>query len=214
MIASTVGKRAYLDTSLLVPYAIGPSDFFFPQSRVIFSEAQQGKFKLVVSHFALQETLHTLRRLRLEDLIKRSGLVQRQKLIDLVKRKDFVDDAEKKSWEAFRKIVDPVTADKVHFEVDGEEEYDSQLFVNGLASLAKTFGNMLIHSDNCQFCKDDMKCIRCGNGLRFRYRAVNAPDITHTFIAISLRCDELLTADQGFKELQLQGLPLRIRVFE
>jgi predicted nucleic acid-binding protein len=213
-VTSPVPRRAYLDTSLLVPYALGPTDSNFQRSRGIFGEAEKGKLKLIVSHFALQETLHTLRRLKLEDVIRRSGLRQRQKLIEFVNGKEFLEDAKKKSWEAFRRIVEQVTADELHFEVDGEEEYDSQLFVKGLESLTKTFGSVRIYPDNCQFCSDNMECLQCGNEARIHYKAINAPDLTHTFIAISLGCDEILTADKGFKELQNQALPIKITVFE
>lgn len=200
----SVSPLAYVDTNLFVSYALGEErDAGFQIAQKLFGEVSQGKYVVLVSHFALSEALHTLRKIATEQVFKEAnnGLSQAE-LWDLANSKWFRQEVKDRSLKAFKAIIECITNDSEHFRIgDFKTVYSEEMFHKALKTLSEGLGEFRVYSVRCPKCGSRIACDRCGSDSEIAYKSVNAPDLTHLLISTSLGCKYLFTMDKYFSKI-------------
>lgn len=210
-------EKVYIDTNILINYSLGEAkverEEHFAIAKKVFEDAIHGNYVIAISHFLLSETLHALRNIATRSAFKEfgQGLNQRQ-LIKIANSKDFQDEINRRSWNAFREVIDKVTRDPKHFLLETEQQtYSGTLFQQGLSILTTTFGDLRVFRYRCKMCDNYMICFDCSTNSEIVYKAVNAPDLTHVSIAQTLGCSRFLTMDKYFDKIA-NKVPIKIEV--
>ena len=210
-------ERVYVDTNILVSYALGREraehiDEYLDAKKV-FEEAENGKYRIVVSNFVLSETLHALRNVITDDIYSDKGCgLSQQELIDMADSKEFSEKVIKESMKAFRDVVSKLTSDSKHFSIEDEDQkYTKKVFEDGLKVLIKSFGIFKVFRFRCEACNQYISCNGCRTNSKIYYKGVNAPDLAHIFISVNLECKKFLTADKGFEKIA-DNVPIAIEI--
>jgi len=200
----SVSPLAYVDTNLFVSYALGEErDAGFQIAQKLFDEVSQGKYVVLVSHFALSETLHALRNIATVQIFKEAnnGLSQAE-LWNLAKSERFRQEVNDRSLKAFKAIIECITNDPKHFRIgDFKTVYSEEMFYKALKTLSEGLGEFRVYPVRCPKCDSRITCDRCGSDSVIAYKSVNAPDLTHLLISTSLGCKYLLTMDKYFSKI-------------
>lgn len=205
---------AYVDTNILVSYALGENDERFHIVEPLFEDAFRGKFVLHISHFVLSETLHTLRKIATEQVYRElSGDYSQSDLIALVNSSTFKDKVRDRSFKAFKTIIDIITKDPDHFKVEEPEKlYSEKIFKEGLGLLSELFGEFRVYRYRCAKCDSYLSCDTCGFDCEISYKAINAPDVTHVLISSALGCECFYTMDKYFSHIPREKVKSEIIV--
>ena len=205
---------AYVDTNILVSYALGENDERFHIVEPFFEGVFQGKFVLHISHFVLSETLHTLRKIATEQVYRElSDTYSQRDLIALVDSPTFKYQVRDRSFKAFKTIIDIITKDPDHFKVEGAEKlYSEKMFKEGLEILSELFGEFRVYRYRCAKCGSYLGCDTCGFDCEISYKAINAPDVTHVLISSALECEYFYTMDKYFSHIPRERVKSEIVV--
>jgi len=205
---------AYVDTNILVSYALGENDKRFHVIEPFFEDVFKGKFVLHITHFVLSEALHTLRNIATEQVYRElSGTYSQSELIKLVNSSSFKNEVRDRSLKAFKTIIDIITKDTDHFKIeDSEKLYSEKMFEDGLEILSELFGEFRIFRFRCAKCDSYLNCNKCGFNSEVSYKAINAPDITHALMSSALKCEYLYTTDKYFSYIPKEKVKSKIIV--
>lgn len=198
-----VTEKVYIDSSILVSYALGEKDNRYHMAKRVFEEAMVGRYKIVISNFLLAETLQAIRGAVTRDTFKYldDGLTH-YRLIEIANSQEFKNTVMKKSEKAFSEIVDRITKDPSHFTIEPpDQEYSGEVFLKCLSVLISTFGVFRVYRSRCEKCGKTVPCEKCKTESEIAYKAANTPDLIHISIAESLGCDRLKTMDQYFENV-------------
>ena len=199
MVTRITTEKVYIDTNILVSYAMGPDDRDYLKAKKVFDGAIQGNYVIVASNFMLTEALNTLRNVITEDKYQslNHGITQGE----LIKKADsvtFMTEIERESMESFKEVVDLMTTDSKHFLFEENSSYSGIIFQNSLAMLSGIFGIFRVYRFRCDKCNEYNPCQTCKTNSSLVYKAVNAPDLLHIQIAQTLGCTRFVTMDKGF----------------
>jgi predicted nucleic acid-binding protein len=205
---------AYVDTNILVSYALGENDKRFQTVEPFFNDVYQGKFVLYISHFTLSEALHTLRNIATVEVYRElSERYSQNDLITLVNSSNFRNEVKDRSLKAFKTIIDIITRDPDRFKiVEPEKVYSEKMFVEGLEILSELFGEFRVYRYRCKKCDSYLDCDACGFNCEISYKAINAQDVTHALISSTLECKYFYTMDQYFSRIPKQKVKSEIIV--
>lgn len=205
---------AYVDTNILVSYALGENDKRFHMVEPFFRNVYQGKFVLHISHFTLSEVLHTLRNIATAEVYRElSDGYSQSDLIALVSSPTFKNKVRDRSLKAFQTIIDIITRDPDRFKiVEPEKLYPEKMFVEGLGMLSELFGEFRVYRYKCKKCDSYLDCDSCGFNCEISYKAINAPDVTHALISSTLECKYFYTMDQYFSRIPREKVKSEIVV--
>lgn len=195
---------AYVDTNILVSYALGEEkDERFHVVEKFFADVLKGQYIVVISHFVLSETLHTLRNIATNQVYKElKNQCSQDDLIKLVNSSNFRNDVNDRSMKAFKIIIDIITRDPDHFKLEEYEvPYSEKMFEDGLKILSEVFGDFRVYRYRCPKCEAYLGCDTCGFDCEVVYKAINAPDVTHALISSYLLCDYFFTMDKYFSKI-------------
>jgi predicted nucleic acid-binding protein len=194
-------NSAYVDTNILVSYALGPMvDQRFRLVEGFFNDVINGKYLVVVSNFALQEAIHTFRNIAIDQLYKElNEHYSKAELWTLVKSQEFRQEVNDRSMKAFRTIIDIITSDPKHFKIgDLSTFYPEKLFHDGLNLLTMRMGDIKVYPHCCRKCSSTIVCDDCGFDSEIVYKSINAPDVTHIIISGELGCKYFFTMEKDF----------------
>lgn len=92
-----VTEKVYIDSSILVSYALGEKDNRYHMAKRVFEEAMVGRYKIVISNFLLAETLQAIRGAVTRDTFKYldDGLTH-YRLIEIANSQEFKNTVMKK----------------------------------------------------------------------------------------------------------------------
>lgn len=191
---------AYVDTNILVSYALGENDRGFHRVEPFFRDVYQNKFVLHISHFTLLEALHTLRNIATAEVYRElSDKYSQDNLIALVNSPTFKNKVRERSFKAFQTIIDIITRDPERFKIaEPEKSYSEKMFMDGLEILSELFGEFRVYRYRCKKCDSYLDCDACGFNCEISYKAINAPDVTHLLMSSTLECKYFYTMDQYF----------------
>lgn len=195
---------AYVDTNILVSYALGDEkDERFHIAEKFFGDVLLGKYVVLVSNFVLSETLHTLRNIATEQVFKEIKTKRSQRdLIELANSSEFRKEVNDRSLKAFKTILEYITTDPDHFKIgDLKTTYSEEMFSNALRILSENFGIFRVYRYRCPKCDSKIDCTYCGFNCEIVYKSINAPDVTHVLMSSSLGCKYLFTMDQYFSKI-------------
>ena len=204
-------KRSYLDANVLVKLWQGD-----PVVDPFFREVEDGICRVFVSHFAFAEVRHTIKKIVLEDMAR--SLSRDRGILDAeLARPDFASDFTTQSASMYATVVDLITSN----EPDLAEreiryfEYPQDMFFHSNEVLTAIRGEYRAFDMECPRCgRRSVTCSACGTSSEPVLKAVNVQDILHVQIAKSQRCDELVTAEKAFTELEDEARPLEIRILK
>jgi|SRR3989304_2871173 len=194
-------NSAYVDTNILVSYALGPTvDQKFCLAENFFKEVLAGKYLVVISNFTLQEAIHAFRNIAIDQLYKELGRnYTRGELWSLVKSPSFRQEANDRSMKAFQTIIDIITSDSTHFRIgDNNTVYPERLFYEGLKLLTGRMGDIRVYPHSCRKCNSNIVCDNCKFDSEIAYKSINAPDLTHILISGELGCKYFFTMEKDF----------------
>jgi len=205
---------AYVDTNILVSYALGENDKRFHAVEPFFEDVYQDKFVLHISHFTLLEALHTLRKMATDEVYRElSDGCSQSDLITLVNSPAFKNEVKDRSFKAFKTIIDIITRDPDRFKiVEPEKLYSEKMFTEGLGILSEVFGEFRVYRYRCKKCDSYLDCDACGFNCEISYKAINASDVTHVLISSTLECKYFYTMDQYFSRIPREKVKSEIVV--
>ena len=206
---------AYVDTNILISYALGDKkDERFQIAKKIFEECLQGKYILVLSHFVYSEALHALRNISTKEVFREIKNRRNQKdIIKMANSSEFRKKVNDRSLESFRIIIDKITNDPDHFRVEKPEtSYSGKMFLEGLKILSRNFGEFRVYRYRCPKCDSYLNCEKCGFYCEIAYKSINAPDVTHVLISTALGCTYFFTMDQYFSRIPKEEFQTEIVV--
>ncbi|MGA3059801.1 MAG: hypothetical protein ABSD92_05465 [Candidatus Bathyarchaeia archaeon] len=192
-------EKVYIDTNILVSYALGPNDDDYLRAKNVFDQAIRENHIIMVSNFMLTEALNTLRNVITED--KYQSLVHgvtQTALIAMADSVEFKKVVAEESMTSFSNVVDLMTKDAQHFKFEENTKYDGVIFQNFLALLSGLFGIFRVYRFRCDKCEQYNPCQTCKTSSSIAYKAINAPDLLHVQIAQTLGCTKFVTMDKGF----------------
>jgi len=211
---SSEAEEIYADTNILVSYVLGHKDRNFEVADELFKDVANGKYRMMISNFALMETLHALRviitRIEYQEL---SNNLSQQDMIRIANSKKFKDRVNGKSMRAFQVIIDKITRDPKHFsfEPDGVT-YSGDVFSTGLQILLTTSGLIRVYRFRCRKCNSYTICSKCNTDSEIVYKEANAPDLTHLLISEGLDCKLFFTMDKYFANIPMKDRQVEVRV--
>ncbi|HEX9863243.1 MAG TPA: hypothetical protein VGB11_08205 [Candidatus Bathyarchaeia archaeon] len=194
-----ITEKVYIDTNILVSYALGPNDDGYLKAKNVFDQAVKENHTIMVSNFMLTEALNTLRNVITEDKYQSlaHGVTQTA-LIAMADSEDFKKDIADESMKSFSDVIDLMTRDSQHFKFEENTKYDGVIFQNSLALLSGLFGIFRVYRFRCDKCEQYNPCSTCRTTSSIVYKAINAPDLLHVQIAQTLGCTKFVTMDKGF----------------
>lgn len=204
----------YPDTNILVSYSLGEKDKNFELAERLFQDVENGKYRMIISNFALMETLHALRaiitRIKYQELEDR--LSQRD-LIEIANSEEFTNVVNEESMKAFKTIIDKITSDSQHFSFEPNGmAYSGEMFSRGLQLLLATKGSFRVYRFRCQKCDSFLRCSNCNVNSEVVYKEANAPDLIHLFISELLQCKTFFTMDKYFASIPLKDQRIKVEV--
>lgn len=205
---------AYVDTNVLVSFALGEKDERFHVVEPFFDEVSQKNLVIHISRFVLSEALHALRNIATTQVYRElSNKCSQRELIDLVNTSDFKNKVRDRSLEAFKTIIDLITRDPDHFKLEEPEtSYSEKIFKDGFEILSEIFGEFRVYRFQCPKCDSFLNCNSCGFDCKIHYKGINAPDITHALISSSLKCQYFVTADKYFSLFPKDRIKSEIKI--
>lgn len=211
----SMDNSAYVDTNILVSYALGPTvDSRYDLVKDFFNDVFAGKYLVVVSNFVLQEAIHTFRNIAIAQMYKElEKTYSKDDLWKLVKSPEFRQEVNDRSMKAFKTIVDIVTKDTEHFKLgDSRTVYPESLFYEGLKQLTGRMGDIRVYSHSCRKCDTHIRCYKCGFAYEIAYKSINAPDITHLLISGELGCKYFFSMEKDFANVNPNSVKSKIVV--
>jgi predicted nucleic acid-binding protein len=205
---------AYVDTNILVSYALGPeADQRFNLADAFFKDALAGKYVIVVSNFALQEAIHTFRNIAIDQLYKKlKRAYSRTELWTMVTSSDFRQEVNNRSMVAFQTIINIITSDPKHFKIgDMSTIYSEKMFYDGLKLLTGRMGDIKVYPHSCRKCFTNIVC-KCGFDSEIVLKSINAPDVTHVLISGELGCTYFFTMERDFGNIDPKSVKSKIIV--
>lgn len=205
---------AYIDTNILISYALGDKDKRFHIAKKIFEDVLQDKYTIVISNFVLSEALHALRNIATKEVFKKiKSKTSQSELIKIANSSDFRRKVIDRSLEAFKIIIEYITSDPDHFRIEkSETSYSEKIFSEGLRVLSRNFGVFRVYRYRCPKCGSYLNCAKCGFNCEIAYKSINAPDVTHALVSDSLECDYFFTMDQYFSRIPKEEFHMEIVV--
>jgi len=204
---------AYIDTNILISYALGEEkDTRFHIAKRVFEDVLQGKYAVVISHFVLSEALHALRNIAIKEVFKEiENTPSQQDLINIANSSEFRKKVNDRSLAAFKTIVERITSNPNHFRINAPEtSYSEKIFSKGLKILSQNLGIFRVFGYKCRRCDSRMECDNCGVNSEIVYKSVNAPDVTHVLVSDSVQCDYFFTMDKYFGNIPKEEFKTKI----
>jgi len=177
-------KKTYIDTNVLVSYAIGPEKEprEYPKAKAIFEDIKQGKFVGVISTLTLIELKGVIRTLLGYD---REGL----ETMPQNKQSDFIKSKADELYNAL--LAELLQLPYIKFEKGRQSNFQ--------AVLDSSFDIMNEIKGDIRFYD---KCGTCGAPYKSsKHKQILVADILHALLAKDTGCDSLITFDKGFKKL-------------
>lgn len=174
-------KKIYLDTNIIVAYALGPEKekFHYPKAERIFKQIEKGEFIGVVSTLTLTELIGVLR-----THIGR----ERDKMIIIEEKKqnDHVKNTAKNAYDLMFNLL--LQMENIKIEEGSTTNFQS-ILNDGLDLIKDSNGFQKFHR-KCGICRQEYKSSN--------FKQILIADILHALLAKNTKCDELFTFDGGF----------------
>lgn len=179
---------AYLDANILIAYTLGPriERRNYPFAQRVFTNISNGVYTGLISNLVLVEILNVFRRMKGGEF---------RHLRSLPSDKDRLHYIKSESDSMFQILVASLMQAGTQIQFTNCNNIDaSKIFDTCIGLLNNALGKVDFHYNECQVC-----------GSRFdysRYKGLGPVDLSHVFLAKELGCDQLITLDQCFEEIQ------------
>ena len=167
-------KRVYYDSNVWVSYMRGSRDRFFSMCSPLFDRVERGLVFVVVSHLAMAETIHALRKLTTDEFKPTFGATG-----DHAKIQSECESVGKRLVEYVNSLVDNKNAEIVN--------YSDALFEHHSRVLSKI--------------SDYSGRITGGLKSKYRYAGLGHADIEHAYLASYAKVPEFYSTDKAFDAL-------------
>ncbi|NQT09088.1 type II toxin-antitoxin system VapC family toxin [Candidatus Bathyarchaeota archaeon] len=179
---------AYLDANILIAYILGPTKERrnYPFAQRVFTDIGNGVYSALISNLVLVEILNALRRIKGREYRHLSSLPSDNDCLQYIKTE---------SDSIFQNLVTTLmqVGKQIQF-TDCDKINARTVFDMGLNILNRTTGKIAFRYNVCGNC-------RTRNNYS-NFSGLGPIDISHIFLAKELGCDQLITLDQGFEEVQ------------
>jgi predicted nucleic acid-binding protein len=184
-------QKAFLDTSIIISYMLGPDGSTFDKVKQLFSKAKKEKWELFVSHFCILEGLCAIRRQVTH--IKTKGFADVGYLPEKLRR-SIKDEVMKASTEYVDRITQKIDQGSLYL-VSCNELKLEEILTEAFRVLKENFGDIRTYEEH-----RGLK----GNKKRFytKYKGLSDMDALHITIARETNCDHFYTTDADFEPLR------------
>jgi predicted nucleic acid-binding protein len=179
----------YLDSSIVVSYALGPTDYHYANAKQIIEKDIMKKRTIgLVSTLVLLEIIDVIRH-RVTERTNKATM-------------NHMDENTRKSYiktESDKKITDLVNV-LTQMENQGYVIFadftplDLKQIMDNVYVYSKKYFGLIRKYFRCRFCRSFFE--------HYSYRGLGWIDVMHAFLALELCADGFTTADKSFKDLQ------------
>ena len=175
-----------MDSNILLAIIGGPEKEGnqYTMANQILDEVKFGKIQAVISSLTLSEIFFVLKTQLSRNTSELAGMDKEEKI-------KHINKVSKIEHDKLKGIL--LKLPNVKFD-DGSNAYTKELFSDILNIMGKIKGRMKYHN-RCSKCNADHQSNN--------FKSAGIDDILHVMIAKNTRCDELITFDQDFEELDM-----------
>ncbi len=180
----------YLDSSVIISYQRGPSDHAYVSAKRIFEEEIGGKKAIgLVSLLALMEIVDVIRKRVTERTNK-----QTLNSMDDQTRAFYI---KSESDKQIKILINALTSMEKQGFINFADftPLDLKKIMDNVYNYSKNYFGEVRKFNQCSFCRRPYE--------NFGYKGLGWIDLMHSFLAVGLCADKIITADKSFSNLRL-----------